>query len=502
MKKLVYILSVAIGLIMTGCAQWEEFDSLSPETWGPKAELTIEAPDTLKSDVLSFQLVTKNATHMGLLLSLAPVEVNYTALLQGNPEVTADVVGVDYSEVNPEGEDFSYNIPGVVAGEVYYIYVVVANEAGVQTTATHVVGAIDVEAPIITSTPQLTATENGRRVTLSFSENIIRDETMGAIEYATYLLNVETGEASLYTQGSDVTAVASGSKLTVTLPVVFDANSYYVVTLSFAEGAVTDLYGNKMAPVASSFDASTGDVTNGYWWLVEPAGNEEPTEFFADGDYVFNGVFTYDGKDYYEGDIPFSMSFVSDGYDMGNIFENAPFTGTRWELKGVAKAMFDGDEYPFPGFSYEYVSSEDGLTYKYITIIDPENGWIPCVGNAEMQDGSVFKVYLAAVTEEGEMYPYWDFVLADADHNVEAPVEDLLGHFSLEAAPCILIDQNEGTGQDPKWGIIVMFDSVTLSRGGAVEAASYKVYKEPLTLENVKMNLGKLSLEKDFLFNK
>ena len=162
----------------------------------------------------------------------------------------------------------------------------------------------------------------------------------------------------------------------------------------------------------------------------------------------------------------------------------------------------NGEEYPFPGFSYEYVSSQDGLTYKYITIIDPENGWIPCVGNVPMQDGSVFKGYLAAVEESGEMLPYWDFVLADANFNVEAPVEDLLGHFSLEATPCILIDQNEGTGQDPKWGIIVMFDSVTLSRGGAVEAASYKVYKEPLTLENVKMNLGKLSLEKDFLFNK
>ena len=501
MKKLVYILTIVTGLIMTGCAKFEHEEPLSPNTWGPLSEMTIVA-DSACLDETQTSIVKEE-----LLLHVTLINANYFACIvtdepQPDMDYTALLIADDYRmELDADTARFTITETGIEAGKTYYLYAVSTNAAGVQTTLAKAFGAIDVDAPQPLTDFHLAATQGGRRATIAFNENILRDETMGAITFKVY--NLDTNE--LLVEGDITDAVAAGSNLAVTLPttVEFDEVSNYLVLLSFAEGAVTDLSGNKMKAIEAVYNAEEMNVENGYYWFVSPSGNnDEPTEFFADGDYVFNGVFTYDGKDYYEGDIPFSMSFVSDGYDMGNIFENAPFTGTRWELKGVAKAMFEGDEYPFPGFSYEYVSSQDGLTYKYITIIDPENGWIPCVGNVPMQDGSVFKAYLAAVTEEGEMYPYWDFVLADADLNVEAPVEDLLGHFSLEATPCILIDQNEGTGQDPKWGILVMFDSVTLSRGGAVEAASYKVYKEPLTLENVKMNLGKLSLEKDFLFNK
>lgn len=501
MKKLVYILSVAIGLIMTGCAQWEEFDSLSPETWGPKAELTIEAPDTLKSDVLSFQLVTKNATHMGLLLSLAPVEVNYTALLQGKPEVTADVVGVDYSEVNPEGEDFSYNIPGVVAGEVYYIYVVVANEAGVQTTATHVVGAIDVEAPIITSTPQLTATEKGRRVTLSFSENIIRDETMGAIEYATYLLNVETGEASLYTQGSDVTAVASGSKLTVTLPVVFDANSYYVATLSFAEGAVTDLYGNKMAPVASSFDASTGDVTNGYWWLVEPAPDVDPEAFFNEGSYYFYVVFTEKDQQY-EADLPVELSYVADGFDLSRIFKNVEgMTATEWSLSGILASMYrsSAEDASCPALTYTF--TEEGQTIQDITIIDyNDENFMTSVGYL-VAEGASFPAYLAFYQGTSIGGYYWDFVLADQDGNFDAPVEDLIGHWGLpEYTPAIFAYGDLGNGEGMY--LIMSFDYICLTREASVQVQGVKRYETPVKMEYDPAKLVPMRLENKVLFNK
>ncbi|MBR2379134.1 MAG: hypothetical protein IKA91_06835 [Bacteroidaceae bacterium] len=42
MKKLVYIFSLAIGLLMTGCDLWEHTEPLAPDTWGAVPELLVE----------------------------------------------------------------------------------------------------------------------------------------------------------------------------------------------------------------------------------------------------------------------------------------------------------------------------------------------------------------------------------------------------------------------------------------------------------------------------
>ncbi len=357
------------------------------------------------------------------------------------------------------------------------------------------------EVPIIISEPELTAFNGGKTVELTFNKEILRDKAMGAIEYMVYTVDMESGEAELFARGTDVTATASGTKLTVTLPIEFDSESYYVSTLSFAEGAVIDLYANKMAPVTSVFDTSTLEVIEGYWWFVEPAANT----FFKEGSYNFVGW----ANDFGTVSCPVALSFISGNYDMGQIFNNPSFTGTHWELSSMLMETLFGENKnvevesvrPIPGFSYEYKNSQDGLNYESIIIIDPQNGWLPCIGS--LLDGfeQEFSVYLADLDDAGNLNPYWNFVLMDLNGNPEAPVDDLVGFYSMNT-PVLIYNQNEHTGGQGKWVGIVQFDELYLTRSGVVEAASYTVYKEPRTLKGVKMNLGKPSLEQKVLLKK
>ena len=135
-----------------------------------------------------------------------------------------------------------------------------------------------------------------------------------------------------------------------------------------------------MAAINGVYNVDDMQVENGYWWLVEPVGGGGGSidEFFAEGTYAFDAILTFDGEEWLQGLIPFTLAHVSDDYDMGNIFENAPFTGTRWEINGILGAMLEGaTDQAFPAFSYEYVDSRDGLNYEYMTMVDPENGWYP-----------------------------------------------------------------------------------------------------------------------------
>lgn len=495
MKKLVYILSIAIGLFMTGCAQWEKYESLPSDTWGAVPELAVYIDSTcldetgnLTKDYLPLHIDTKHATHMGYAVSLEPVaDMDYTALLQGMYDNYV-------AEVDSAGSTFSRQLTGVKPGNTYYIYAVAANAAGVQATAAVAVGAVDVDAPQPLTNPELKATQGGKRAVIAFNENIIRDENMGAITYTIY--NIDTNE--LVEEGTVADATAAGANLTVTLPetVVYDENTNYIVVLSFAEGAVTDLYGNKMAAINGVYNVDDMQVENGYWWLVEPVGGGGGSldEFFAEGTYAFDAILTFDGKEWLQGLIPFTLAHVSDDYDMGNIFENAPFTGTRWEINGILGALLEGaTDQAFPAFSYEYVDSRDGLNYEYMTMVDPENGWYPCCGTVTLQ-GQTYEVFLA--DKEGQsVSPYWDFVLLDENDNPEGKVEDLKGYYAL-STPIFMIEVN---GQA---GLLVQFDTLIITRDGQVQAGAAKVYEEPLMLENVKINMPTDRIEKTISFKK
>ena len=105
MKKLVYILSLTIGLIMTGCTQWENVEPLSPEAIGSSnPELTVTAPDSITSDVITFTIATKNASHLAFMVVQGTGEVDYTALLQGRYS------NANAAEVDPEGFEQTFNM--------------------------------------------------------------------------------------------------------------------------------------------------------------------------------------------------------------------------------------------------------------------------------------------------------------------------------------------------------------------------------------------------------
>ena len=205
------MLPLAICLIMAGCAKWDEFEPLPADTWGATCELTVEAPDTVT-------MITRNASYVALLLSdTAMVNIDYTTLMQ------EQYPGASRIETNYEGDTLDLNVSGVVAGNTYFLYVVGVNKAGVQTTFNKAIGAIDVTAPVITSTFPLTPTNEGHTVTLTFNETIVRESGAGAITY-----QVLDGTMSEVYKGTiaETDIEASGRNLRVSLP----------TTVEFAEG--------------------------------------------------------------------------------------------------------------------------------------------------------------------------------------------------------------------------------------------------------------------------
>ena len=178
MKKIIYMLPLAICLILAGCAKWDEFEPLPADTWGAESELTVETPDTVTTTELPITVITRNANYVALLVSdTAMVNINYTTLMQGQ------YAGASRFETNYEADTLNLTLNNVVAGNTYHLYVVATNKAGVQSTFNKAIGAVDVTAPVITSTFPLTPTNGGRTVTLAFNETIVRESGAGAITY-------------------------------------------------------------------------------------------------------------------------------------------------------------------------------------------------------------------------------------------------------------------------------------------------------------------------------
>lgn len=497
MKKLVYILSIAIGLVVTGCAQWEDFDSLAPDTWGPVPELTVEldaaaldAEGNLIKDYLPIRITTKHATDMGYVVSTTPAEVNYTSLLQGS-------YGNFISEVDSAGSVIEHDLEGATPGNTYYIYAVAANAAGVQTTAVKAVGAIDVDAPQPLTNPQLTATQGGKRAVIAFNENILRDETMGAIKYAIY--NIDTNE--FVEEGVVADATAAANNLTVTLPatVEYAAETYYIVVLSFEEGAVTDLYGNKMAAIEGVYNVDDMAVETGYWWLVEPKGNVDPNQFFNEGTYYIFGVFTQDGEQY-QAELPVEFAHVADNVDLSEVF-GTPQTATQWDINGFLTALYGEDgirDVTFPGYSYTFTAN-NGMNVQDLTIIDINTGRTK-VGEAQVMQGdnTYYEVFIGSQEEQGLLL-YWDFFLMDENGNPEAPLETLNGYWALDGTPSIFVYGDFGQGEG--FYIFFEFDGLMVTREGGVQAANVTMYEKPVKV-NANVIEPTLNTEKKLLLNK
>ena len=376
------MLPLAICLIMAGCAKWDEFEPLPADTWGAACELTVEAPDTVTTTELPITVITRNASYVALLLSdTAMVNIDYTTLLQ------EQYPGASRFETNYEADTLNLTLSNVVAGSTYHLYVVATNKAGVQTTFNKTIGAIDVTAPVITSTFPLTPTNEGRTVTLTFNETIVRESGAGAI---TYQVLDATGSEVYKGTIAETDIEASGRNLRVSLPttVEFAEGVQYAVLLSFAEGAVADVYGNPMAAINNQLEA--GGLPSGPWWryINEGGGGDTPGDvygFLSEGTYVWSFDWE-DSQSSYAG-MTTTTQFTCAG---ATTFDG--MDAYKWDISGflVDVGFFDAStSMTFNGFSFEYSGTD------FFVIMDESLKDYAQVGTAEFTDGSTRPVWLA-----------------------------------------------------------------------------------------------------------
>ena len=474
MKKLVYILSLAIGLILTGCAKWENFESLSPDTWGAEPVLEVTAPDSIKTEVISFTIKTVNATNIAYMVTASPAtNIDYTILLQGMYQ------GSNGGEVDPEGFEQTFSLKGAVPGNTYYLYVVAANAAGVQATYEKAMGAHDLDAPYLTSDPALKATNKGYRATLTFNEAIVRSDVMGAITYDIYDENYEVvGEGT-------ATAVANGNQLVVTLPstVTFDAISF--VLLSFEQGAVEDKFGNKMAAIDNYLEDG---LPNGPWWMVDPNASEGPTEgFFKDGHgYAFVGrIDLGNGMQDFGGPV-MPLTYVASDVALGE-----DIVATQWSMPSILN-MF-GEESISSGLvtpneavsAFTYSAQVEGGNTEIISFFDMTTGY-PVLGTMALgQNGELYEVYAADYNAAaGQVNPGWDFAV----FTFEGQGKTFDGCAFIGTAPVIIvIDGNQAQ-------MVAEIDPETFQfHDGDLFSVSYgiNVLDEPVVLENVNLEVNR-----------
>ncbi len=270
----------------------------------------------------------------------------------------------------------------------YYLYVAATNEMGQIATYSTPYELVDNDAPSIISTFPLTATNRGRTVELYFDEKIVRESGMGAVSYKVYDTNVEVvAEGNI----EDANLVASYYRLTVTLPatVEFAEGVQYVVVLSFAEGAVTDVYGNKMAAV----DGYIADgIAHGPWWSVD-------IKVLAS--MTWAGVY-YDGTEYpFETTTPVEMVGTKDlaeaglgeaevwsfsdfmvDYGLFSANDAVPFTGFFVNVEGLEALIIIDESLQAPAlianvvFQGETTASPIWLGYVEGTSINPDVSFV------------------------------------------------------------------------------------------------------------------------------
>ena len=426
MKKIIYMLPLAICLILAGCAKWDEFEPLPADTWGAESELTVETPDTVTTTELPITVITRNANYVALLVSdTAMVNINYTTLMQGQ------YAGASRFETNYEADTLNLTLNNVVAGNTYHLYVVATNKAGVQSTFNKAIGAVDVTAPVITSTFPLTPTNEGRTVTLAFNETIVRESGAGAITYQ--VLDGTMTEAFKGTV-AETDIEASGRNLRVSLPasVEFAEGVQYAILLSFAQGAVADVYGNPMAAINNQLE--DGGLPSGPWWryINEGGGGDTPStdEFFHEGEYFFAMMFDGgSGEQQLSTTANFSYTGDFDISGWGEYFTG--ITAQEWSISGFLEGSIQGvTPVPFPAFSYEM--TEQGQTYELMTMMVASADAPLPIAQYQGQD-----VYLVDFIEsESKLYINVEFMVAtDPD----------LGKFAMTISECpALAIQDQG----------------------------------------------------------
>lgn len=276
MKKYIIGLFSAICLMGAGCTEFEDYEPVAMGD-GPSVTVALE-----KTAIDAFNLTVtpgEGAVYYAYVVTTEAMSLDADNLLQAKYE------GAELLKV-AETASVAKSFTNQKIGTTYYVYAVASNDKGLcGAIASATLELPDEEAPHLVSVPDgylYTATNNGRSVTLTFNENVVRGE--GAITY-----NVTKGDLTSYASGAIESVVINGESVIITLPesVVFEENeakSY--VFLDFAAGAFVDGAGNQSAALKGGVDQETQVVGAPYWEYV-PGGGTGDSEFTGTFGFLF-----------------------------------------------------------------------------------------------------------------------------------------------------------------------------------------------------------------------
>ena len=307
MKKYIIGLFSAICLMGAGCTEFEDYEPVAMGD-GPSVTVALE-----KTAIDAFNLTVtpgEGAVYYAYVVTTEAMSLDADNLLQAKYE------GAELLKV-AETASVAKSFTNQKIGTTYYVYAVASNDKGLcGAIASATLELPDEEAPHLVSVPDgylYTATNNGRSVTLTFNENVVRGE--GAITY-----NVTKGDLTSYANGAIESVVINGESVIITLPetVAFDENeakSY--VFLDFAAGAFADAAGNLSAALKGGVDQETQLVGAPYWEYV-PGGGTTGGSVVLEldetgmGSYVVSYVSLFDGEPYNEQLVIAKGSVVND----------------------------------------------------------------------------------------------------------------------------------------------------------------------------------------------
>lgn len=332
MKKYIIGLFSAICLMGAGCTEFEDYEPVAMGD-GPSVTVALE-----KTAIDAFNLTVtpgEGAVYYAYVVTTEAMSLDADNLLQAKYE------GAELLKV-AETASVAKSFTNQKIGTTYYVYAVASNDKGLcGAIASATLELPDEEAPHLVSVPDgylYTATNNGRSVTLTFNENVVRGE--GAITY-----NVTKGDLTSYASGAIESVVINGESVIITLPetVAFDENeakSY--VFLDFAAGAFADAAGNLSAALKGGVDQETQLVGAPYWEYV-PGGSTGDSEFTGTFGFMF---YQYDfqtqqpGTDPYGFDTEFELKHEDnpDTIVIKNFyFEASSFTAGGNSLEAVVE---------------------------------------------------------------------------------------------------------------------------------------------------------------------
>ena len=263
MKKNTRILfklsALLLGIVlMFGCAEWEEFESLDVAS---APSVTVELANAADSTVTVDVTNSMNGFVSVILLA----DTGNAVPEDGEALLTGDVTYDQFKSMEATaGEAVSVSFDGLVQNSLYEIMAVAANEDGVVSeVAVLEVTTGDAYAPsFVEATPGFTydaVIMPGDTIFATFDEPIMLGD--GDFSFETFRL----GELEVVPD--DHVFLAGAATVGVILP--FDPAYGDYLWLHWEEGAVTDMVGNEVAALTTIFDGENGVFVGAYWRMAQ-----------------------------------------------------------------------------------------------------------------------------------------------------------------------------------------------------------------------------------------